>query len=79
MKIGPSFTPAEDIVEFAKLTDAQLIAIGVPAGRSIAGVLQGTIAEQVVQRSGCPVLAINAATARRIGPQRDLEFAAAMA
>jgi nucleotide-binding universal stress UspA family protein len=79
MKIGPSFTPADDIVEFARLTNAELIAIGVPAGRSIADVLQGTIAEQVVQRSGCPVLAVNAATAGRIAPQRDLEFAAAMA
>ena len=50
---------AEQIVETARNVQAQLIAFGVPAGRSATDPLLGTIAERVVQRSGCPVLTVN--------------------
>ncbi len=58
---------AAQIVETARKVQAQLIAFGVPAGRSATDPLLGTIAERVVQQSGCPVLTVNpyAAQARR--------------
>jgi len=51
---------AEEIVRLAKRTHADLIAFGIPAGRSIADSLRGTRAERFVQRSECPVLTVNA-------------------
>lgn len=59
---GPD--PADEIVHLAKEVHADLIAFGIPAGRSIAESLRGTIAERVVQRSECPVLTVNAYAAR---------------
>jgi nucleotide-binding universal stress UspA family protein len=59
---GPD--PAEQIVQVAKRMKIDLIAIGIPAGRSIADSIRGTIAERVLQRSECPVLAVNAYAAR---------------
>ena len=59
MKVISSAHEAERIVETAAKERAQLIAFGVPAGRSATEPLLGTIAEQVVQRSGCPVLTVN--------------------
>jgi nucleotide-binding universal stress UspA family protein len=67
LKIVPAAAPGEQVVEFAKLTHADLIAIGVPHDRSLADVLRGSTAERIVQQSGCPVLAVNsfAAAAER--------------
>lgn len=64
VKIVPRHASAEDIVTFARLTTADLIAVGVPANRGLADVLRGTIAERIVQNSGCPVLVVNAAAAK---------------
>lgn len=50
---------ADEIVETARSMRAQLIAFGVSAGRSPMEPLLGTIAELVVQKSGCPVLTVN--------------------
>jgi nucleotide-binding universal stress UspA family protein len=66
VKIAPSFTPAEDVVEFAKLTNADLIALGVPDGRSFTDAFSGTLVEQIVQRAGCPVLTVNERTVRHL-------------
>jgi len=59
MKIVSSADEAAQIVEIARKLQVQLIAFGVPAGRSAAEPLLGTIAEQVVQHSRCPVLTVN--------------------
>ena len=50
---------AEQIVEIATEMHAQMIAFGVAAGRPVTYSLLGTIAERVVQRSGCAVLTVN--------------------
>jgi nucleotide-binding universal stress UspA family protein len=50
----------DSILQVAADTGADLIALGVPAGRNFAESLRGTIAERVVQRSVCPVLTVNA-------------------
>jgi nucleotide-binding universal stress UspA family protein len=59
MKLIASPPEADRIVETAAKVQAQLIAFGVPAGRSATEPLLGTVAERVVQRSGCPVLTVN--------------------
>lgn len=59
IKLIPSAHEADRIVETAKRVRAQLIAFGITAGRDAAEPLLGTIAEQVVQRSHCPVLTVN--------------------
>lgn len=58
-KVISSLHEADRIVETAAKEHAQLIALGVPAGRSATEPLLGTIAERVVQRSRCPVLTVN--------------------
>lgn len=66
---------AEQIVETASEVQAQLIAFGVPAGRSETDSLLGTIAERVVQRSRCPVLTVNPYAARVLPPETKREVA----
>jgi nucleotide-binding universal stress UspA family protein len=58
MKLISSAHEADRIVEAAKSVRAQLIAFGV-TGRTAGEPLLGTTAEQVVQRSYCPVLTVN--------------------
>lgn len=60
LKIVPTKGAGDQVVELAKFTNADLIAIGVPHDRSLADVLRGSTAERIVQQSGCPVLAVNA-------------------
>lgn len=60
LKIVPAKGSGDQVVEVAKFTHADLIAIGVPHDRSLADVLRGSTAERIVQQSGCPVLAVNA-------------------
>jgi nucleotide-binding universal stress UspA family protein len=50
---------AEAIVNVAYETHADLIVLGVEPGTSVYDTLQGTVAEQVVQRSHCAVLTMN--------------------
>lgn len=76
VKIVPRHASAEDIVAFARMTTADLIAVGIPPGRGPADVLRGTIAERIVQTSGCPVLVVNANTVAR---SRVAEIAAVTA
>jgi len=64
LKLVGGEDPSEQIVHLAKVMKADLIAFGIPAGRSIADSLRGTIAERVVQHSECPVLTVNAYAAR---------------
>lgn len=59
LKLISSTHEADRIVETAAKVRAQLIALGVTADRSATEPLLGTIAERVVQRSGCPVLTLN--------------------
>lgn len=62
MKLISAPQDAEEIVRLAKAAGADLIAIGVRAGSSVSDSLRGTVAERVVQQSGCPVLTVNAYT-----------------
>jgi nucleotide-binding universal stress UspA family protein len=64
MKLVAAADDPEQIVEAARNVKAQLIAFGVPAGRSVTDPILGTIAERVVQQSGCPVLTVNPYAAR---------------
>ena len=59
MKVGSAADEAAQIVAAAKKVRAQLIAFGVPSGRDARTSVLGTIAERVVQQSGCPVLSVN--------------------
>lgn len=59
MKLISSTNEAAQIVEIARKLKVQLIAFGIPAGRTATEPLLGTIAEQVVQHSICPVLTVN--------------------
>lgn len=59
VKLIPNTHEVDQIVETATRVHAQLIAFGVTGGRSATEPLLGTIAERVVQRSGCPVLTVN--------------------
>jgi nucleotide-binding universal stress UspA family protein len=72
LKVLPSQTPAEEIVEFGKATNADLIALAVPSDRSLADVLRGTIAERIVRQADCPVLTVNGAAARVSEREREL-------
>jgi nucleotide-binding universal stress UspA family protein len=76
LKIMPERVPPEQIVQFAKLTSADLIALGVPVDRSIADVFRGTIAEQILHASSCPVLMVNERVGRQTRPTRELELTA---
>jgi nucleotide-binding universal stress UspA family protein len=50
--------PAAEIVRHAKKTGADLVVVGTHGRTGIAHVLLGSVAERVLQRSVCPVLAI---------------------
>ena len=74
MKLVSAASEAEQIVESARKVKAQLIAFGVPAGRSVMNGLLGTIAERVVQQSGCPVLTVNPYAAHVLPMETKLEL-----
>jgi len=76
LKMMPERVPPQQIVQFAKLTSADLIALGIPADRSIADVLHGTIAEQILHASSCPILAVNERVARQRRTEHELELTA---
>ena len=50
--------PAEEIVRYADLCDADLIIMGTHGRSGIAHVLMGSVAEQVVRVAPCPVLLV---------------------
>jgi nucleotide-binding universal stress UspA family protein len=75
-KLIPGDRPAEQVVEFAKLVHADLIAVGAPASRTTAEVMRGTFAERVLERSDCPVLVVNEQTVLRAYTNRMEEVAA---
>jgi len=64
-KLLPGDRPAEQVVEFAKLVRADLIAVGAATGRTATEVMRGTFAERILERSDCPVLVINEQTVLR--------------
>lgn len=53
-------TPADEIVRYADVCDADLIIMGTHGRSGIAHVLLGSVAEQVVRVAPCPVLLVRA-------------------
>jgi len=58
-RVLPEDHPAEQVLELAKLIRADLIVTGLASRRSTAEVVRGTLAERLVERADCPVLAVN--------------------
>src|SRR5262245_19007047 len=50
--------PAEAIVDLARRTSCDLIALGTHGRRGLARLLMGSVAEQVVRTAPCPVLTV---------------------
>lgn len=78
LKLLAMGTPASQILDLAKASHADLIALGVPADRSVADAVRGTLAERIVQHSGCPVLTVNPFAARvlsKVEPKSELAVA----
>ena len=61
-KVLPEDHPAEQVLELVKLVRANLIATGLPAKRTTAETVRGTLAERLVERADCPVLVVNEMT-----------------
>jgi len=66
-------TPAEEIVRYADVCDADLIIMGTHGRSGIAHALMGSVAEQVVRTAPCPVLLVRAA--KRATTARDVPVA----
>lgn len=71
-KLLPFDHPAEQVVEFAKLVFADVIAAGSAANRSTSEVVRGTLAERIAERSDCPVLVVNDVAAKRLAARSQL-------
>jgi len=54
--------PAEEIVRYAEVCEADLIVMGTHGRAGIAHALMGSVAEQVVRTAPCPVLLVRAGT-----------------
>jgi nucleotide-binding universal stress UspA family protein len=52
--------PAEEVVRYADVCDADLIIMGTHGRSGIAHALMGSVAEQVVRNARCPVLLVRA-------------------
>ena len=72
-KLLPGDHPAEQVVEFAKLVRADLIAVGTASTRSTTEVVRGTFAERIIERSDCPVLVVNEQTVLRAAALKGQE------
>ena len=59
LKIAPSEATADQILAMANATSADLIALGADRSNTFGETLRGSIAERVVQHSGCPVLCVS--------------------
>jgi nucleotide-binding universal stress UspA family protein len=57
LRVGP---PAEEIVHYAEICDIDLIIMGTHGRSGIAHALMGSVAEQVVRATPCPVLLVRA-------------------
>ena len=53
-------TPAEEVVRYADVCDADLIIMGTHGRSGIAHAVMGSVAEQVVRSAPCPVLLVRA-------------------
>jgi nucleotide-binding universal stress UspA family protein len=72
VKIIPAHATADQILSIANATHADLIALGADKSIGITDTLRGTVADRVVQHSGCPVLTVsNAAVA---APEPELVY-----
>jgi hypothetical protein len=66
LKLMALGAPVGQILEYAEEAQADLIALDVPTDRSIADAIRGTMAERIIQHSGCPVLTVNAFAIRAL-------------
>lgn len=66
---------AEAIVRLARESATDLIALGVEPGVSVYDSLRGTLAERIVQQSGCAVLTMNERAA--LAPNAGIDWKAA--
>jgi universal stress protein A len=69
--IRQSSTPAEEIVEYAKSEDIDLIVIGTHGRRGVAHLLMGSVAETVVRTAPCPVMTIRDHQREFVTPDSD--------
>jgi nucleotide-binding universal stress UspA family protein len=56
--IRQSSTPADEIVDYARSADIDLIVMGTHGRRGMAHLLMGSVAETVVRMAPCPVMTI---------------------
>ena len=66
VKAFPTPIAPDQMAAFAALEQIDLIAVGVPAGRSVADVLAGSLAERLLHRANCAVLTVNDFAIRRV-------------
>lgn len=66
--------PADEIVRYARTHEIDLIVIGTHGRRGVAHALMGSVAERVVRRAACPVIAVPHGT--RAGERRIFRGAA---
>ena len=64
LKVVSARPPAQQILDLALATHADLIALGIPTDRTLSESLRGTVAERVVRESTCPVLTVNTVATR---------------
>jgi nucleotide-binding universal stress UspA family protein len=62
---------AEDVVRMARESGADLIALGIETASTVYETLRGTLAERIVQQSGCAVLTMNEHAASRLSPAAE--------
>src|SRR5262249_55978172 len=56
--------PASEIVRVARTEPCDLVVMGTQGRTGLGRLLMGSVAEQVVRRAACPVLTVNATSAR---------------
>jgi nucleotide-binding universal stress UspA family protein len=69
---GVGLGAAPTILNYAESHDIDLIAMSTHGRRGVRRLLLGSVAEEVVQRSSCPVLTIGARSSHSLAPQRIL-------
>lgn len=74
-KLLPEDHPAEQVVEFAKLIHADIIAVGSAHDRSTTEIVRGTLAERIVERGDCPVLVVNDVATRKLAGRAEAVIA----
>ena len=66
-------TPAEEIVEYAKRYNCDLIVMGTHGRTGLSHVLMGSVAEKVIRLASCPVMVVGARTAEKAEPVSPAE------